>query len=82
MHYNVGIGTLVWDFGTPRDGPPKDRTFWDAITGELVYSMILDGGTGHLPYKNPRYYSAVNDDVIKRNIEKLIKDRVSELEKK
>jgi hypothetical protein len=82
--YHGGIGTLTWHFRTPPHsvGVPTDETWWDAMTGELVYSMVLDGGTGHKPYKNPKYFSEVNDEVIKRNIDKLIADRVKELEKK
>jgi hypothetical protein len=84
MSYNGGVGTLVWEFVTPPEpgGATTDDTWWDAMTGELVYSKVLDGGTGHKPYKNPKYFGKVDDDQIKRNVEKLIADRVAELEKK
>ena len=52
------------------------------MTGELVYSAALDGGTGRTPYENPKYFPEVNDETIRRNLEKLINDRVAELETK
>ena len=84
-HYNAGIGTLTWDYRIPPDPDrggitARDETWWDAMTGELIYSVVLDGGTGHTPYKNPKYFPAVNDELIKHNLEKIIKDRAAELE--
>ena len=83
MTYNGGIGTLVWEYYTARRGTTSlDDTWWDAMTGELVYSKVLDGGTGRTPYNNPKYFGKVDDDQINRNVDKLIADRVAELEKK
>jgi len=86
-HYNGGIGTVTWDYGTPPDMKmggvaPVDETWWDATSGELLFSMVLRGGTPEKPYKNPKFFTEVNDEVIKRNLAKLIADRVTELEKK
>jgi HEAT repeat protein len=83
--HRAGVGILTWDFRTPPPpggSEPFDDTVWDATTGELLYSKVLDGGTGHAPYENPKYYGEVSDDVIQRNLEKLIRDRAAELEKK
>ena len=85
MHYRGGLGTLTWDYRTPPPpggGMPLDETWWDAMTGKLVYSKVLHGGTPEKPYQNPKYFPELNDETIKRNLEKLIKDRVAELEQK
>ena len=48
---------MTWDFCTePEPGGnyiPEDNTWWDAMTGELVYSQVIHGGTPDKPYKNP-----------------------------
>ena len=82
--YRGGAGTLVWIFEVPPSpgGSSLYETWWDATTGDLLYSMVLHGGTPEKPYQNPKYFTEVNDEVIKRNIDMLIKDRVAELEKK
>ena len=83
MSYNGGIGTLVWELCPPPEaGLGSVDTRWDAMTGDLVYSEVLHGGTSEKPYKNPNYYTDVNDEVIKRNIEKVIAERVEELKTK
>ena len=87
--YEEGVETLLWLFRTPPPpggGEPRDSTSWDAMTGELAGSYVLNGGTPEKPYRNPKYHAAENkdetvDDTIQRNIEKSIKDRAAELEK-
>jgi hypothetical protein len=82
--YRGCVGTLVWIYYAPnsRGAGLKDETWWDAMTGKLVFSEVLGGGTPQKPYENPKYFPKLDDDVIKRNIERLIKDRMAELEKR
>ena len=84
MQYRAGLGTPMWIYEVPAlpGGWPTKTTWWDATTGDLLFSVVLRGGTAEKPYQNPKYFTAVTDAVIQRNIEKLIKDRVAELEKK
>ncbi len=67
-HYYGGVGTLIWEFVTPPGpgGARQDDTWWDATTGELIYSMVLHGGTPDKPYRNPQYFVEVNDALLKR----------------
>ena len=88
-YYNGGKETLLWAFCTPPPpggGMPQDDTSWDAMTGELVFSMMLHGGTPQKPYYNAKYTAEIKDetkdDVIQRNLEKVIRQRVAELEEK
>ena len=70
----------IYEVPAPPGGGPRNETWWDAMSGELLFSKVLHGGTKKKPYQNPRYFSEVNDAVIKRNLETLIRDRVTELE--
>ncbi len=84
MRYRGGACTPVWFYFVPSapGGSTLNDTWWDAMTGELLYSKVLHGGRPEKPYQSPKYFTEVNDEMIRRNIEKLIKDRVAELEKK
>jgi hypothetical protein len=83
MSFNGGIGTLVWEFCPPPEaGLGSVHTQWDAMTGELVYSQVLHGGTAEKPYENRKYCRQLDDEAIKRNIEKMIAERVEELRTK
>ena len=44
--------------------------------------MVLHGGTPEKPYRNPKYFTEVTDELIQCNLEKLVRDRAAELEKK
>jgi len=81
--FHAGITRMTWYYAVPPppEGDSRDDTEWDATTGEILYSKVLKGGKPEKPYENPVFYTEVNEEVYKRNIEKVIRDRVAELEK-
>jgi len=81
--YHAGKGRLTWYYAVPPvpRGSPTEVCRWDANTGELLYSEVLNKGTHDKPYRNPSFYTAENEEVFRRNIEEAIKARVAELER-
>jgi hypothetical protein len=47
MRFRGGVGTLVWTYYVPPHpgGGELHETWWDAMTGELLYSKVLHGAT-------------------------------------
>ncbi len=73
---------LVWEHADDKGTYIKDHCIWDAMTGELLYSVVLNGGTYHRPYRNPTFYSYPTEEEVKAMVEKLIEKQVEELEEK
>ena len=82
--FRAGVDTPVWQYFIPPEpggGGPEDETWWDANTGELLYSEVLRGGTAREPYRNPAFFVEVTDELIMRNVEKMLLDRATELKR-
>lgn len=81
--YYAGQGRLIWYYAVPPipKGHETDVCYWDANTGKLLYSEVLNGGTYDKPYRDPEFFVEQNEESFRRNIEEAIKKRVAELEK-
>ena len=82
-HYH-GRRTTIWMYkkNVPSGGYYRDYTKWDADTGALIYSEVLQGGERNSPYLNPAYYSRPTKKEIRVTVEELVKKRAEELEKR
>lgn len=72
---------IVWRYADVRPTYIKNETWWDANTGELLYSRVLNVEEPGKEYMNPNFYSYPKEDEAKVMVEELIKKRAEELEK-
>jgi len=82
--YVLGRHRCCWQYELPPKpmGGPL-TTNWDAVTGELVSSNVIDGEGNRIHedqfYGNPKYYPQTKEEVIKR-LEEAALARARELE--
>ncbi len=64
---------LVWCYAVPAvpGGGPRDVTKWDAVTGRVLYSEVLSGGTEERPYRDPDFFAVPTESSVKRDIERM-----------
>ena len=79
--YRAGKRCLTWTYVKviPNRGIVRDMTIWDADSGELLFSEVLNGGTREKPFGRERASSPGNPEDILRNTQKNIDERVKEL---
>jgi len=92
LYYYTSVAT-VWEYvvppsGTGRNAPPgtaieggvsKDRTIWDANTGKILYSEVLNGGTCDKPYRCPEFFFEPTKEAVTARLRKLIEKQTAEL---
>ena len=73
-HYYACVETLVWLYEVPPPpmGAPEDRTLWDATTGRLLYSVVLNGGTPGKPYRSQAVLTASSPQHAERHLAKSV----------
>ncbi|MDK1030386.1 MAG: hypothetical protein QGD94_00090 [Planctomycetia bacterium] len=82
IHYYYSAQTLVWIYEVlpTKDGPARERSIWDATSGEILYSEILNGGTGKKPFRSDKFYFEPTAKAVKNILMKSIETRAKLLE--
>ncbi|MDP6379760.1 MAG: hypothetical protein QF662_00325 [Phycisphaerae bacterium] len=81
VHRWYSAEALAWHYAEPdpKKGRQKGLTVWDAQTGKVLYSEILEGGKADKPYRSKEFYFEPTLKAVKGRLQKAIDARVKEL---
>ncbi|MHC4983869.1 MAG: hypothetical protein ACYTF6_11985, partial [Planctomycetota bacterium] len=71
-YFTSSAPTWKYRIPAPQQGSAKDRTFWDARTGDLLYSEVIKGGTRKKPYRSENFYFTPDEKELVSRLKQLL----------